>query len=148
MNKTDIDQVNQYATNQLYKPSFVRIIWMCSVFNNNTLFTLIRSFTAWLSSSVELLNRHAHFVTRLQPSEPRLNIKTVLSWYGDSYVTAVLSLTWESPHLVRPSFLLRRPPGFLSTTAMSRLDRWHDKWVAWSLEGFFISCKVSCHRNT
>ena len=45
---------------------------------------------------------------------PRLNIKTVLSTYGDFHVkdkTAVLSLTWESPYLVRPSFLLRRPPG-------------------------------------
>ena len=28
----------------------------------------------------------------------------------------VLSLTWESPFLVRPSFLLRRPPGPLSLT--------------------------------
>ena len=45
---------------------------------------------------------------------PRLNIKTVLSTYGDFHVkdkTAVLSLTWELPYLVRPSFLLRRPPG-------------------------------------
>ena len=44
---------------------------------------------------------------------PRLNIKTVLSTYGDFHVkdkTDVLSLTWESPYLVRPSFLLRRPP--------------------------------------
>ena len=38
---------------------------------------------------------------------PRLNIKTVLSTYGDFHV---LSLTWELPYLVRPSFLLRRPP--------------------------------------
>ena len=51
-----------------------------------------------------------------ETSGPRLNIKTVLSTYGDFHVkdkTAVkdvLSLTWESPYLVRPSFLLRRPP--------------------------------------
>ena len=46
---------------------------------------------------------------------PRLNIKTVLSTYGDFHVkdkTAVrTSLTWELPYLVRPSLLLRRPPG-------------------------------------
>ena len=30
-------------------------------------------------------------------------------------LTAVLSLTWESPYLGRPSFLLRRPPGAVIT---------------------------------
>ena len=47
----------------------------------------------------------------IQLPGPRLNIKTVLSTYGD-FLTAVLSLTWELPYLVRPSFLLRRPPGY------------------------------------
>ena len=48
---------------------------------------------------------------------PRLNIKTIFPRYGDSYVKdktvgeTVLSLTWELPYPVRPSFLLRRPPG-------------------------------------
>ena len=46
----------------------------------------------------------------LLPSGPRLNIKTVLSTYGDFHVKDK-SLTWEKPYLVRPSFLLRRPPG-------------------------------------
>ena len=47
---------------------------------------------------------------------PRLNIKTVFPRYGDSHVKdktvgeTVLYLTWELPYLVRPSFLLRRPP--------------------------------------
>ena len=50
-------------------------------------------------------------------SGPRLNLKTVLSTYGEFHVkdktaTDVLSLTWELPYLVRPSFLLRRPPGW------------------------------------
>ena len=52
---------------------------------------------------------------------PRLNIKTIFPRYVDSYVKdktvgeTVLSLTWELPYPVRPSFLLRRPPGILST---------------------------------
>ena len=50
---------------------------------------------------------------------PRLNIKTIFPRYGDSYVKdktvgeTVLSLTWELPYPVRPSFLLRRPPGHI-----------------------------------
>ena len=52
-------------------------------------------------------------------SGPRLNIKTIFPRYGHSYVKdktvgeTVLSLTWELPYLVRPSFLLRRPPGIV-----------------------------------
>ena len=43
---------------------------------------------------------------------PRLNIKTVLSTYGDFHVKDKTAVgTWELPYLVRPSFLLRRPPG-------------------------------------
>ena len=51
-------------------------------------------------------------------SGPRLNIKTVFPRYGDSYIKdktigeTVLFLTWESPYLVRLSFLLRQPPAF------------------------------------
>ena len=40
---------------------------------------------------------------------PRLNIKTVLSTYADFHVKDKTAVR-ESPYLVRPSFLLRRPP--------------------------------------
>ena len=48
---------------------------------------------------------------------PRLNIKTVFPWYGDSHVKdkmvgdAVLSLTWESLYWQDDIFILRRPQG-------------------------------------
>ena len=80
----------------------------------------IYSYSACISPSLTWLN----YIQQTTPqyncfwfsllSGPHLNIKTVLSTYGDFHVkdkTAVLSLTWESPYLVRPSFLLRRPPG-------------------------------------
>ena len=61
----------------------------------------------------------ATFIEATGPG-PRLNIKTVLSTYGDFHVlTAVLSLTWESPYLVRPSFLLRRPPVYFQCLELS-----------------------------
>ena len=43
-------------------------------------------------------------------SGPRLNIKTVLSTYGDFHVK---DKTAVRTYLVGPSFLLRRPPGSL-----------------------------------
>ena len=47
-------------------------------------------------------------------SGPRLNIKTVLSTYGDFHVKDKTAVRTSYLYLVRPSFLLRRPPGPVS----------------------------------
>ena len=56
-----------------------------------------------------------HYLNHMKPG-PRLNIKTVFSSYGDSYVKdkmvgeTVLSLTWESQYWHDGIFILRQPP--------------------------------------
>ena len=50
-----------------------------------------------------------HGLKSMRKSGGRLNIKTVLSTYGDFHVKDKTAVR-ESPYLERPSFLLRRPP--------------------------------------
>ena len=57
----------------------------------------------------------------MKSTGPRLNIKTVLSTYGDFHVKDKTAVR-ELPYLVRPSFLLRRPPGARSSNELQWLD--------------------------
>ena len=58
-----------------------------------------------------------------------------------SMLKAVLSLTWELPYLVRPSFLLRRPPGVHRRHIVC--TRWLIlQWRQWTTRNFNLSASL------
>ena len=62
-------------------------------------------------------------VSLLWETGPRLNIKTVLSTYGNFHVKDKTAVR-ESPYLVRPSFLLRCPPGSIQWILSQQYSYW------------------------